>query len=143
MFQTMFNRGSLPALEAIVHFTSARHKAIAHNIANADTVGYKAIDAPEAGFKRALTRAYHGARQSPTGVFEMAAGPGLRPTPTGLEVRFEETRDAGILRHSGNNVDIDMEMGRMVRNASLHNLAASLLAHQFAQLRTAIAERIA
>ena len=44
MLSTMFNRGSLPALEALMQYTSARHKAIANNIANVETVGYKAMD---------------------------------------------------------------------------------------------------
>jgi hypothetical protein len=33
-------------------------------------------------------------------------------------------------------------MGRMVRNATVHQTAASLLAHQFAMMREAIGERI-
>jgi flagellar basal-body rod protein FlgB len=142
MVSGMFNRGSIPALEAMMHFTSARHKAIAANIANVDTVFYKALDAPEADFKKALARAYDGQRNSPTGVFEMEARRGLRPTATGLQVRFDESADAGILKHTENNVDLEIEMGKMVKNAGLHNMAASLLAHEFTMLREAISGRV-
>ena len=142
MFQTMFNRGAIPALEAMVHFTSVRHKAIANNIANAETVGYKAMDAPAAEFKKALEMAFQAQHETRTGVFELEATRGIRPTGTGLEIRFEESADTGILRHIENNVDLDLEMGRLAKNAGVHNLAATLLSHQLRMLETAIRERL-
>ncbi len=142
MLASLFNRGSVPALEAMMHFTTARHKAIANNIANAETVGYRAIDAPVADFERALARAFEGQRESALGLFEMRGHRGVRPAPGGLTVRYEESKEAGILRHIENNVDLETEMGKMVKNGALHNLAASLLAHQFSLLRTAVSERV-
>jgi len=142
MFQTMFSRGSIPALEAILHYSTARHKAIANNLANVETLGYRAVDVSEKGFEAALARAFDRQRESATGVFEMEEARGLRPTRSGLEFKLFESADAGILRHLENNVDLDLELGKMVKNAGLHNLSASLLAHEFAMLRTAISERI-
>ncbi len=135
MLGTIFDRGSLPVLEALVRFAAARHKAIANNIANVETPGYRAIDAPEADFKRALARAIEDQRRSRIGIFDpKAAG--------GLEVRFEAAHEAGVVKANGNNVDLEIEMGRMVKNGMLHNLSAALLAHQFGQLREAIGERV-
>ena len=142
MLSTMFNRGSVPALEAMMQFSSARHKAIANNVANVETVGYKAMDVDVAGFEKALAQAFHEQHRTPTGVFEMPATRGVRPTADGLRFRTVESREAGILRHIENNVDLDIEMGKLAKNGGLHNLAASLLAHQFSMMREAISERV-
>jgi flagellar basal-body rod protein FlgB len=133
--ETIFDRGSLPVLEAMVHFTGARHKAIANNIANAETPGYRAIDLPVAGFKRALARAIREQRDSRIGVFD-------RKVLDAAPLRYVATRETGALKENGNNVDLEIEMGRMARNGMLHNLSAALLAHQFGQLREAIGERV-
>jgi flagellar basal-body rod protein FlgB len=142
MLSTMFNRGSVPALEALMHYSSARHKTIANNIANVETVGYKAMDVPVMDFQKALARAFEDRRGSPTGVFEMPATRGVQPASDGLRFRLVESRETGILKHIENNVDLDIEMGKLVKNGELHNLAASLLSHQFTMMREAISERV-
>jgi flagellar basal-body rod protein FlgB len=142
MLSTMFNRGSVPALEAMMQYTSARHNAIANNIANVETVGYKAMDVDVKGFERALARAFDERRDSPSGVFEMPSTRNIQPSPDGLKFRTVESTETGILRHIQNNVDLDIEMGKLVKNSSLHNLAATLLAQQFMVTREAIAERV-
>ncbi len=142
MSNSMFEKGSIPALEMMVRFTSARHKVLAGNVANVETVGYKALDVPEEDFKKAMARAFEEQRRTPTGVFEMEPCRDFRFGAGGLDMRLQESRDAGILKHIENNVDLDIEMGKMVKNGMTHNFAASLLAHQFSQLRAAISERI-
>ncbi len=142
MLSTLFNRGSIPALEAMMQYTSARHKAIANNIANVETVGYKAMDVDVAGFEKALARAFNDRRDTPTGVFEMPSTRNVRPTADGLQLRTIESRETGILKHIENNVDLDIEMGKLAKNGGLHNLAASLLTHQFTMMREAIGERV-
>lgn len=140
---SIFEGGPLPVLEALVHFAAARHRAIARNIANVDTAGYRAVDAPVEDFRRALTRALLERRSSPAGIFELKPLGGVRPGLGGfLEVRLGPAREAGVPRPDGNNVDLEIEMGRLVRNGMLHNLSAALLAHQFGQLREAIGERV-
>ena len=121
MVEGMFERGSVPVLESLVRFSAARHRVIATNLANVETAGYRAQDLPVEAFRAALARAFEAPR---------------------LDLRPQAAADAGPLKPNGNNVDLDMEMGRMVRNATVHQTAASLLAHQFAMLREAIAERV-
>jgi flagellar basal-body rod protein FlgB len=128
----LFDRGSVPVLEALLGFASARHRVIATNVANVDTAGYRTKDLPAAAFRRALDRAFEERGRSPLGLFE-APRPDLRP---------EAAPDAGPLKENGNNVDLDLEMGRLARNATVHQTAASLLAHQFAMMREAVGERI-
>ena len=138
----MFNRGSLPALEAMMHFTTARHKALAHNVANVDTVGFKAVDAPVEEFWEMLSRAFEAQKESPVGVFALEGTRSIEVTSQGLRVEVDEAKDAGILKHTNNNVDLDIEMGKMVKNAGLHNTAAAILKHQLDMLHMAIRERI-
>ena len=52
------------------------------------------------------------------------------------------TGDAGTLKPDGNNVDLDLEMAKMVRNQSLYTTAAALLAQQFSLMREAISGRV-
>ena len=47
-----------------------------------------------------------------------------------------------MLRHDGNNVDIDREMAALVQNASRFNQALNLLRKQYGEIRMAIAERL-
>ena len=136
MTSSIFNRGSLPTLEALMHFTTARHRAIANNVANAETPGYRPIDVPERDFKTALVRAFAERDGSTTGAHAVRSYGGVRATATGLDLRHLERAGAE------KGVDLDMEMARMVDNAERHNLAASILAQQMGQLREAFAGRI-
>ena len=114
MSSRLFAGGSLPTLEAMLTYASARQKVLAANIANVDTAGYRTRDLPELDFRGALERS-------------LRAGPAA---------------DAGTVKPNGNNVDLEIEMAKMVRNHALHSTAASLLAQQFALLREAVAGHV-
>ena len=123
MLNRLFAGGSLPALEAMLTFASARQKLLAANIANVDTLGYKTRDLSEPGFQRLLERLLGGQEER----VEFKTGPAA---------------DAGRVKPGGNNVDLEIEMSKMVRNSALHSTAASLLAQQFAMLREAVAGHV-
>lgn len=123
MLDRLFAGGSLPALETMLTFASGRQRVVATNLANVDTLGYRTRDLSEGDFRRALDAAFAG--RGPAG---------------GFEVR--ESADAGALKPGGNNVDLELETAKMVRNHLLHGTASSLLAQQFALLREAVAGRI-
>ena len=114
MLDRLFSGGSLSTLEAMVTYASARQKVLAANIANVDTVGYRTRDVAAPDFRSALDRS-------------LRAGP---------------AEDAGTVKPNGNNVDLELEMSKMVRNSALHSTAAALLAQQFALLREAIAGHV-
>lgn len=124
MIDRLFGGGSLRALETMLTYAGDRQKAIAANIANIDSVGYRTRDLSEGDFRAALARAFEGRGALPAG-FE--AGPAA---------------DAGPLKAGGNNVDLELEMAKMVRNSALHSTAAALLAHQFALLREAVSGHV-
>ena len=123
MMDRLFAGGSLPPLEAMLRFASERQRVIATNIANVDTLGYRAQDLSEGEFLRALDAAF-GGRSLPA-----------RP--------LARESAAGILKPGGNNVDLEVEMAKMVRNSDLYSTAATLLAHQFSLLREAVSGRVA
>jgi flagellar basal-body rod protein FlgB len=141
MFNTIFNRGSLPYMEQVLHFTRARHTAIASNLANVETPTYKVLDAPVEEFEKALDEAVRRQNQRHVPVFQMVASNNVRPRPEGgLDVAYQ-LGEGGILKHDENNVDIDRENVKLVRNAQLHNKMAALIKFQFDMLRTAIRGR--
>lgn len=119
----IFRGPSLSASEAMLQFASQRQEVIAANIANVDTAGYKAKDLSEADFKRQLDRLFSGAGEA-------------------VVIRSGPAADAGVLKPNGNNVDLEIEMAKMVRNTALHSTAAAILAQQFTLLREAIAGRV-
>ena len=154
MFNTIFSKGSIPVAEQILHFTAARHEAIANNIANVDTPLYKMVDAPEDDFRAALSQAIKERDQRWVPVMNFEGNRRIHPKPGGggLDVTYVERPRAGALgpyengsgylRHDESNVDIDMEIVRMVRNTQLHNTMASILTNQFDVIHTAIRERV-
>lgn len=93
-------------LEGLLRYTALRHKAIANNIANVETPGYRAREVKTPSFGELLEGA----------TFRIVESPG--------------------------KVNLEEEMGKLVKNGTLHNLAASLLAQQFHVLREAVQERV-
>lgn len=137
MMDRIFGSGSMPFMEKILYFTAARHRAIASNIANAETPNYKAIDVPEDEFKKELLKAATDSSFS----FESTSNIEVKPNG-GLDIKMVESKDFGIMKHSGNNVDIDREMVKLTKNAGLHNTVAQLLSQQFNLLKSVISERV-
>ena len=123
MLDRLFRSGSLPALETMLTYASARQRVLAANVAHVDTRGYRTQDLPEGDFRRALERAFGGE----------APAAGFPPS---------ETADAGPLKPGGNNVDLELEMAKMARNTLLHGTAAALVAQQFALLREAVSGHV-
>jgi len=132
------------ALTKTLSFLEERHRIIANNIANADTPFFKAKAAPLEEFQEALSKAIDRARSG------RAAGLALKPTrhvadgPSGLVIEPVEARgaDAGILRHDGNNVNLDKEVSDLAQNAIMHRALSDLLRKQYLMLQSAIRERV-
>ena len=95
----------------------ARHQVIARNVANVNTPGYRRLDV---SFEQELTK--HGSNESAT-TAKIVEAPG------------------GTERADGNNVDIEVELGRLDKNALLHSVYTQILASKIATLRSAITGR--
>ena len=120
---------------------SARNTAIANNIANADTPGYKRVDV---SFESALADAVDADRER----LKMDVGSSIAAID-GSEVtrRVDEvapnvmSTDTTTMRVDGSNVDPDDEMARLSANQLASSTVVSLLDKRFAQFLTAITGR--
>jgi flagellar basal-body rod protein FlgB len=120
---------------------SARNTAIANNIANAETPGYKRVDV---SFESALADAVDADRER----LRMDVGSSIAAID-GSEVtrRVDEvapnvmSTDTTTMRVDGSNVDPDDEMARLSANQLASTTVVSLLDKRFQQFRTAITGR--
>ncbi|MGI5839079.1 MAG: flagellar basal body rod protein FlgB [bacterium] len=132
MLGKIFNAPSLKILERAMDGSSLRHKVIANNIANVNTPDYKRSDVQfgthlmrslQEGAQLALTHPRH---QSPA---DDGAG---RRQP---RIVIDRTLS---MRNDGNNVDIDVEMSKMVENSLYYEAVARQASAFFERLRIAI-----
>jgi flagellar basal-body rod protein FlgB len=123
---------SLSGLEKALGLTGRRHAALSANIANAETPQYRAVDLH---FGSELKRA-----------FDQHSGSKLVRTHS---QHLEMVRDSaahlsldrsGVTKADGNNVDIDLQMGRLRYNTSQYNLAASILRERIQQIKSVLRE---
>lgn len=106
-----------------------RHSAIAANVANVDTPGYRAVDITfEAELDGARLRL---ATTDPRHRSGRGAAQGIgRPTPVG-----------GQPRRDGNDVDIDREMIKLAENQIEYQFLARALGGHFRRIKEAITGR--
>jgi flagellar basal-body rod protein FlgB len=125
-------------LTASLRGHNARNTAIANNIANAETPGYKRIDV---SFEAALAQAVESDRS------RLSRGENSLPTFGGTRRAVDEfmpgvrSVDTTTMRVDGSNVDPDDEMAQLSANTLAHQTVVSLLDKRFAQFRTAIMGR--
>lgn len=105
-------------LHKAMELTAKRQDAIASNIANAETPGYRATDVDFAG---ELDRAF--AKQSAP---IRTTDPKHMDIGEGGVARFVNDL-SGSTKPDGNNVDIDIQMGQMNRNKAQYSNAATFM----------------
>jgi flagellar basal-body rod protein FlgB len=105
-------------LARLLDVATKRQDVIAQNVANVNTPGYSA---QEVAFEDALRQAF--AKREPGAAM---------PTPEII------TGSGGTMREDGNNVDVDLEMARLQKNALYFKVYTQLLAGDLAQYRSAI-----
>jgi flagellar basal-body rod protein FlgB len=128
-------------LSASMRGHEARNAALANNIANAETPGYKRVDV---SFESALADAVDADRERLT----MDTGASISAID-GSDVtrRVDEvapnvmSTDTTTMRVDGSNVDPDDEMARLSANQLASSTVVSLLDKRFAQFLTAITGR--
>jgi flagellar basal-body rod protein FlgB len=103
-------------LERLVRATEIRQRVIGHNLANVNVPNYQRLDVE---FEAQLAQELSGRSYT-------HAQPQVVKTP-GLATRAD-----------GNNVDVDMEIGQMNKNAMLQQTWLQLLGNQLEQMRLAI-----
>ena len=123
-------------LAASMRGLEARNTAIANNIANADTPGYKRVDV---SFESALADAVQSDRARTS---QSSSMPDLWNGDAANAVDdvapAVQSVDTTTMRVDGSNVDPDNEMAQLSANQLAHQTVVSLLDKRFAQFRTAI-----
>lgn len=126
MLDRLLNTDTFLAAQGALDGLSARHSAIADNIANVNTPGYKRKDVP---FEDALARAVRDQTSPCTGA---ATGPASRFTPC-------VTRDTdSAARSDGNNVDVEAEMVRLAETTLRYETLSQYVGGYFAGLKAVI-----
>lgn len=144
LFKMMLGKGALPALRRVASFAESRHTLIANNVANVNTPFYEVKDLDTKGFQTELRRALDRRDRGNPRIFEMDDGRNFRQQPNDvIEHRAIDGEGVGVLKHSQNNVSIDIEMAKLSANGILHNTAEAMLRHQYSLIEDAIRERIA
>jgi flagellar basal-body rod protein FlgB len=121
--RTLFQ--TVDALEEAMTFHRERHSALAGNVANIDTPGYRPMDlerlpADAAGsLPLVMTQAGH---QSPGGV-------------TGTTVKFDDSGQSSSA--DGNHVNLERELAKMDANRVRYSTASELVSRRLALLRYA------
>jgi flagellar basal-body rod protein FlgB len=109
----------LSYLEAGLKAESARQNAIANNIANMNTPGYRRSDIR---FEEILAKAIGNNEK-------------MDPSEDGIEFYQPKTTD---VKGNGNDVAMDMEVGAMVKNSLRYNAYMLLLKKKYRQIEAAI-----
>ena len=119
----------MDGLQKTLELTWRRNEAINSNIANAETPQYRAVDL---NFSGELDRAMLG-----TGA-EVKKTDSKHLDLSTNELAHLSADFSGVTKPDGNNVDLDIQMGRLSYNSGKYSLASSVLRKKFQVLYNAI-----
>ena len=130
----LINDRAIQALRCALNGLSMRQQAIADNVANLNTPGYKAA---KVSFESELQRQLQTGGQSRL----VRTNPRhLGPETSSMGVTV--TRDMSkSMRLDGNNVDIDLEMARLAETVINYNTVSELVSMKLAILKNVISSR--
>lgn len=107
-----------------------RNEAITSNIANAETPQYRAV---ELNFAGELERAFDSQEKSLIQTHSRHLD-----TKASAGQAFFTQDYSGVTKADGNNVDVDIQMGKLAHNSGRYTFAASTVRKKFEILRNAI-----
>ena len=137
------NSGRIPALDSMLSFLNARLDAIADNIANADTVGYRTKVLDAGAFQQALKEAIDGRDPRPGSPLEFRSTPQFHQNRDGT-LAFTPVSEPpeNILFHDRSDMRIESQMKDLAETAMMHQAAVELLRGQYDSLRSAITGQV-
>ncbi len=135
-------KGQLPVVRRSAEFAEKRHKLIANNIANMDTPGYRAKDLDTKSFFKALRTAIDEREKHHPRTFEFEGGRNIDISPYGkANYRTIVPPDSATLRHDGNNVEVEHEMTKMVKNTFYYKFCTQRMQSVYRKLKSAVVGR--
>ncbi len=118
------NDPTAQSLQLVLDATAARHQAIAANLANVNTPGFKRVDL-SADFQASLNNALNQLSQN-------------KPLTTLPQASIEVAADQGPARIDGNTVNLDNEMVNLTQNQAEFTFAAQMMKGYYHELKSAI-----
>ncbi len=131
----MLDNRVLMVLQKALDGSAARQRAIAHNIANVNTPGYKKLDV---SFENQLREALVNHNQISLSTTHSKHVP-LHSTLSQVKPHLSRN-DSTSMRPDKNNVDMDQEMTKMAANSIYYNSAVEQLNKRIALLKHIISE---
>ena len=125
MIDALFNQTNYRATKKLLDATALRHEAIASNLANLETPGYRRVDVAPS-FSSELQQALK------SGSADQVAS--LRPA-------LALDPDAIASNRDGNTVQLETEMMHLNQNTLAHTMEAQLLTAMLMRMRLAITGR--
>jgi flagellar basal-body rod protein FlgB len=125
MIDGLFNQTNYVAAKKMLDATALRHEAIASNLANVTTPGYKRVDV------------------SPSFSAELQQAVASRDTAVigGVQPQLAVDASAVAARKDGNTVQLESEMLKLNQNLMEHHLETQLITGALLKLRLAITGR--
>lgn len=117
-------------IKEMLDLTYRRNEALTSNITNADTPGYRATDLTFAG---ELEKVMSGSDNSPV----------LKTNPNHMDTEDNGFAHlvadlSGATKADGNNVDIDIQMGKLAMNSGDYGVATDFMRKKLSFLKTAL-----
>lgn len=125
MIEKLFNNGNYAMSKAMLDVTTARHDALAANIANVETPGFRRTDVSKTFMQELQSQFKHG---------KVTAGSIEKPMT-------EVDSTARSVRADGNTVEIDNELLQMGSNEMQYETLTEFVSNNLAQLKAAITGR--
>ena len=122
MIEALFNQPELLAAQKTLDAVALRQEALASNVANVETPGYKRIDLTP-NFQSELARACASGDSRQIADLQ----PALAPDAT-----------ATSMSPDGNNVNLENEMLQMNQNTLLHTVETQIVSYQLSKMRMAV-----
>jgi flagellar basal-body rod protein FlgB len=132
---------SLPVIESVLSFAGQRHEVLLNNVANVDTPGFRSQDLPAADFQQALRAAVE-SRRNGDQPLELGSALRMRRSADGELEIAPVAADGGVTRNDGNNVALDQEMSKLLKNAMTVQIFNRLLTTKLQMLATSIRGRL-
>ena len=130
----MLDNRVLNGLKKALDGSTIKHNAIAHNIANINTPGYKKL---EVSFQEQLKTALD--RHKGVPLIKSHPQHIHQQTLSQVEPKISKDKSTSI-RLDGNNVDLDQEMAKMAVNSLYYNSAVSQINKRIALIKHVISE---
>jgi flagellar basal-body rod protein FlgB len=131
---TLIQSSSSKINESLLNVLNVRHRAIAENIANADTPNYKKKTVE---FQEELRRAIQNDTQGELEIKQTHHKHlQIKDADAPLIPYRMITNDYTAMNNNGNNVDLDMEMAKLAENQLMYNYLADRVSGHYSKIRT-------